>query len=90
MSRMFAKQKEPTRIFEDNDATVSFANRGHGSRSLHWDVKCEYIFEQVVKHKVDVLPIDTKLQIADILTKALPISQHAELVALLLGSPLLF
>jgi hypothetical protein len=82
--------KKPTRVFEDNDAAVAFAKNGPGQRSLHWDVKCEYICEQEKKGKIDVTPIATDLQIADVLTKPLPWDRHLKLAALLLGNEVIF
>jgi len=57
---------------------------------LHWDVKLWYVHELRDKKKVDVLHIDTKLQIADVLTKPLPEDEHMYLSAILMGGPIVF
>ena len=99
MSRMFGTRPQfadkvlskPTRIYEDNAAAVTFADKGPGLRSLHWDVKLQYVHElQSVRRIIQVVPIDTRLQCADILTKALDITQHLQLSAHLLGGPVIF
>jgi hypothetical protein len=83
--------ERPPPIYEDNQATVVYSNKGPGTRSLHWDVKLEYVHEQhAVLKNIAVTKIDTEIQIADILTKALPIEQHLYLSSLLLGGPVLF
>lgn len=81
----------PTRVYEDNAAAVTFAEKGTGPRSLHWDVKLQYVRELQKVHKIiNVVPIATDLQIADVLTKALGIDQHLRLSELLMGAPLVF
>ena len=83
--------ERPPPIYEDNQAAVVFSNKGPGTRSLHWDVKLEYVHEQhAVLKNVAVTKIDTEIQIADILTKALPTEQHLYLSSLLMGGPVLF
>ena len=90
LSKMFAEQKEPTRIYEDNAAAVRFAEKGSGPRSLHWDVKLEYVTELQKFKYVDVCKVDTKKQIADVLTKPLPADQHLVCAGALLGSSIVF
>ena len=83
--------ERPTRIHEDNSAAVTFAQKGPGPRSLHWDVKLQYVRElQTVFKVIEVVPIATDLQIADVLTKALGIDQHLRLSELLMGGPIVF
>jgi hypothetical protein len=91
LAKMFARQIRPTPIFEDNQAAVTFASKGPGPRSLHWDVKLEYVHELQRDLKcISVQKIGTGDQIADILTKALPFDTHKRLTEYLLGGPLLF
>ena len=59
-------------------------------QSLHWDVKLHYVHELRNRGAVDVLHIDTKMQIADVLTKPLAEDTHRYLSSLLLGGPILF
>ena len=90
LNGMFAKQRQPTKIYEDNEAAKTFALKGPGARSLHWDVKLEYVHELVKTQVVDVKKIDTKLQVADVLTKGLLSEDHLRLSAVLLGGPVVF
>jgi hypothetical protein len=90
LAKLFASQTCPTKMYEDNQAAIVFANRGGGPRSLHWDVKLEYVHELQRKGDISVLKIDTKLQVADVLTKALPEQEHLLLTAYLLGGPVVF
>ena len=87
---MFAPQKEPTKLYEDNRAAETFFAKGPGPRSLHWDVKLWYIHWLRDRKLVDVLHIDTKLQIADVLTKPLLEDEHLHLSAILMGGPIVF
>ena len=90
LSKMFAPQCKATRVYEDNLAATIFAEKGPGARSLHWDVKLCYVTEMHNNDIVHVTKINTKLQIADILTKALPVDMHMTLSAYLLGGPVEF
>ena len=90
LKKMFAPQNAATRIYEDNEAATIFARKGPGPRSLHWDVKLEYVHELHTAGIINVSKIDTKLQIADVLTKALCVDMHLALSALLLGGPVKF
>ena len=54
-------------------------------------MKLQYVHElQSVRRIIQVVPIDTRLQCADILTKALDITQHLQLSTHLLGGPVIF
>jgi Reverse transcriptase (RNA-dependent DNA polymerase) len=88
---MFASPSGPTRIYEDNQAAVSFAAKGGGIKSLHWEVKLEYVHERQTRFKhIDVIKICTSLQVADVLTKALDVNQHLYLAGILLGGSVSF
>lgn len=87
---MFAPQPNPVVLYEDNSAAETFFAKGPGPRSLHWDVKLYYIHGLRDQKIVDVKHIDTKLQIADVLTKPLPEADHLRLSAYLLGGPVVF
>ena len=90
LAKMFAPQHRPTKLWEDNQAAKVFFDKGPGPRSLHWDVKLHYVHELRNRGAVDVLHIDTKMQIADVLTKPLAEDAHRYLSSLLLGGPILF
>ena len=83
-------QSHPTLIYEDNSAAVTFAAKGPGDRPLHWDVKLEYVHELQNRKHILVVPLDTNLQIADILTKPLADDQHLALSKFLLGNEIIF
>jgi hypothetical protein len=88
---MFAPQTGPTKIYEDNQAAVSYAEKGGGPKSLHWEVKLEYIHERHHRfNQIMVTKIDTSLQVADVLTKALDVAQHLFLSGILLGGYIAF
>ena len=90
LEKMFAPQPGPTKLWEDNQAAKAFLDKGPGPQSLHWDVKLHYVHELRNRGAVDVLHIDTKMQIADVLTKPLAEDVHRYLSSLLLGGPILF
>ena len=87
---MFAPQLSPTVLLEDSKACKAFADNGPGPRSLHWDVKYRYVHELQTRKIVQVEPVDTKLQIADIFTKPLEEPEYLRLAAHLLGGPIVF
>jgi len=62
---------EPTDIHEDNQGTIDLVNNPvHHKRSKHIDTKYHYIRLQQANGQVNVVKIGTKLNIADIFTKA--------------------
>ncbi|KAJ1270345.1 hypothetical protein BS78_06G047000 [Paspalum vaginatum] len=64
----------------DNQSAIQLSkNPVFHDRSKHIDVKYHYIRECIEEGRVDVEPIDTKLQLADILTKALGRDQFLQL-----------
>ena len=64
----------------DNQSTIQLSkNPVFHDRSKHINVKYHYIRECIKEGRVDVEPIDTKLQLADILTKALGRDQFVQL-----------
>jgi hypothetical protein len=74
-------QEEPTVIYEDNTACISFSkNNTDHTRTKHIDQRA-YCLRDWVRAKIITLKhISTDLQIADILTKALPRIQFLKLV----------
>lgn len=67
------------KIYCDNSAAVFLAkNNKSGSRSKHIDIKYLAIREHVKSQKVVIKHINTKLMIADPLTKGLPPSLYKE------------
>jgi len=69
--------ENPTKIFQDNAAAVSVANTAsNSSRLRHAEIKYNYTHDLVQRGRVDVIKINTRLQLADVLTKALNTEQH--------------
>lgn len=64
-------------IWCDNRGAISLtANPGHHKRTKHIDIRYHLIREAIEAGKVEVLPIGTRDQAADILTKALKAPLH--------------
>jgi hypothetical protein len=76
LSRLLAelRGKDPDTITLkiDNQSAIQLSkNLVFHDRSKHIDVRYHYIQECVEEGRVDVEPVDTKFQLADVLTKAL-------------------
>jgi hypothetical protein len=66
-------QTKPTIIFEDNQGCIGLANNPIvNKRTKHIDVKYHYIREKIESQEINLKPIRTQDQVADILTKPLP------------------
>lgn len=64
----------------DNQSAIQLSkNPVHHDRSKHINVKYHYIRECIEEGRVDVESVDTKSQMADILTKALGRDQFVKL-----------
>ena len=73
-------------VFEDNNGCIELAKCPRlRPRTKHIGIKYHHFRSKVADSTVKVLPIDTKDQIADIFTKALPKEQFRFLRKLLLG-----
>ncbi|GMF35814.1 unnamed protein product [Phytophthora fragariaefolia] len=69
---MGKEQEDATQIWEDNQgAIVLTQNAGYHARTKHVDIRHHFIRENVENGTVKVDYIDTKRQLADMLTKAL-------------------
>lgn len=65
--------EDPMKIYCDNKSTISIArNPVHHDRTKHVEIDRHFIKEKIEGGIIDVKYIPTNLQIADILTKALP------------------
>jgi hypothetical protein len=69
-------------LYVDNQGAVELAtnNRRIGSKSKHIDMKHFYIREQVQAGTIDILPISTSANVADVFTKGLPKPRFSECV----------
>jgi hypothetical protein len=67
-------------VFEDNQSCIKMTKNpvNHG-RAKHIDIKYHFIRDEIKKNSVFVEYAETKVMLADILTKALPGPRHAEL-----------
>jgi hypothetical protein len=83
-----AEQEAVTRVyskvFEDNNGALTLANVPRMMpQSRHYAVKYHFFREYVRKGDIQILPIDTKVQLADCMTKGLPwetFSAHRKLL----------
>lgn len=72
LSELGAHQNNPTTIWCDNESAISLAkNPESHKRSKHIDVRYHHIREQIKKGVVNLSYVNTKNQLADILTKGL-------------------
>lgn len=69
----------PLKMFEDNQSCIKLLHRPEHKRLKHVDVKFNFVRDLAEKKVIDVQYINTKEQVADILTKALPKDQHVKL-----------
>ncbi|GJZ86360.1 retrovirus-related pol polyprotein from transposon TNT 1-94 [Tanacetum coccineum] len=78
----FAFNKIP--MYCDNQSAIALCcNSVQHSRSKHIDIRHHFIKEQVEKKVVELYFVETKYQLADIFTKALPRERFATLLPLL-------
>ena len=76
-----------TTVYEDNNGALTLANLdpGHQTpRSKHYDVRVHW-FRSHLNKEIQVVKVDTTLQLADLFTKPLPRDQFQKLRKLLIG-----
>ena len=79
------------KIFEDNRGCEKWTRTlSEPNRTKHIDVAYHHIRDWVKLGRITVLPVETNLQLADALTKALPRPQHEFLLEKYCGAPLAF
>lgn len=70
----------PTPMCADNDGSIFLAiNPAHDRRTKHIDIRYHYIREFIEDGQAQVFYVNTKDQLADIMTKNLPFETHAGL-----------
>lgn len=81
------KQLEPTMVYCDNASTITMAHdfSGNYKRVKHYMVRVNFMLEQVRLQSVNLKHVDTKLNVADILTKPLGPTDFLRLRPMLLG-----
>jgi transposase InsO family protein len=90
LANMGFAQECATPMYEDNSAAEAFAKQGMGPKSLHFEVKYLYVHDQQKRGVLNVRKIDTKHQLADVLTKPVKWELAERLVSFLLGGDLVF
>lgn len=72
----------PSLLFCDNTAAIHIAtNPIFHEKTKHIELDCHFIREKVVVGTVKLMPIRSNLQLADVLTKALPTSSFSFLLS---------
>ena len=80
LSELGLHQREPTKLWCDNESAISLArNPESHKRSKHIDVRYHYIREQIAKSVMEISYVNTKNQLADILTKAVDTESQEKL-----------
>ena len=77
-----------TTVWEDNNGALTLANLEPGrttSRSKHFAIKYHWFREKLIPNNIKVEKVDTKEQIADILTKGLTKDLYEALRKMLVG-----
>lgn len=69
----------PVTIFEDNHGCIGMAKNLESKRAKHIDIKHHFIRDHIADGKLDVQPIGTANQLADIFTKSLDPGQFGYL-----------
>ena len=60
-------------------------NPEHHDRTKHIDIRYHFVRDLVADLKIDIVYIETKKMVADLLTKAVPLVVHSALVSKLFG-----
>lgn len=84
LTELHLKQEQPTRLYVDNQSAIAIAkNPVYHDRSKHIDVRFHFLRELVAAQEVALVHVKTEDQLADILTKALPVQTFVRLRNLL-------
>ena len=69
---MGIKVRRPCVVYEDNSAALKIANNATAiKRTKHIDVRHHFLREHVNQGTIKILPVSTKEQLADVMTKVL-------------------
>ncbi|KAJ9541460.1 hypothetical protein OSB04_027966 [Centaurea solstitialis] len=81
LSDMGAPQKSPTPLWCDNNSAIQIAhNDVFHERTKHIEIDCHFVHQHVVRNTIQLHPISTLDQPADIFTKAHLLGRFRELV----------
>ena len=82
-----SRTPDPTMIWDDNHTTIKWLkDYGHHAKTKHIDTAVLSIREHVIEFKeLDVDYVETKSQVADVMTKALTPAHHWSLARFMLG-----
>ena len=77
---------EPMVLNEDNESCIAFSKGpADHRRSKHIDIRYHFVNEKIAEKEIIMKHVGAAIQIADMLTKSLPIVRFLELRKLLLG-----
>ena len=77
-----------TKVWEDNTGALTLANLEPGrttSRSKHFAIKYHWFRESLKPNQIEVLKVESKEQVADILNKGLTKDLFSQLRKMLIG-----
>ena len=85
------KNQNKITIYEDNRGAEKWTRTlSEPNRTKHIDISYHHIRDWVKLGRLEIVPVETHLQLADALTKALPRLQHEFLMSKYCGQPLAF
>jgi hypothetical protein len=90
LANLGCPQTKPTPVYEDNSACIAFANNGSGPKSMHYEIQYLFINEVVKAGHMQVLPVPTAEQLADICTKPCSYKVSRLLLPKIFGMPLTY
>jgi len=79
LSDLHESENTPMQIFEDNRGCIAMAKNLECKRTKHIDVKHHFIRDHVANGLIDVQPIETEKQLADMLTTSLDVMRFKKL-----------
>ena len=83
--------KNQIKLFENNRGCEKWTRTlSEPNRTKHIDISYHHIRDWVKLGRLEIVPVETQLQLADALTKALPRPQHEFLMSKYCGQPLVF
>ena len=87
LAELGSPMPNPTPLFEDNNSAIKWTEDSHSwSRSRHIDTSYHAIRSWCDDKLVAIKKIDTTAQLADLFTKALPLSSHVKFATLVTGT----